>query len=446
MNRVNLTLNRIKNAKCPPDKQQVFLRDSEVPRLAVRITANGAKSFIFEGKLNRSTIRWTIGDVNVWGLEEVRNQANGELMIPGARQEARRLQSLIDQGIDPRELERDKQERKAAEKEALAAAQKKAEDRQKYTLKALCKTYVDYLKGRGKKKSAAAAFSAFKCHVLEFDAASLPAMEVTADQITEIVRRVKEQGKERAAGVLRSYLHAAYNAAKKVRYDVELPSSFIPFEIKSNPVELVTPIHVKAGNRHLSNKELKAYIEHLDDDLTDLALKLALYAGGQRMAQLLRVKISDYDQDAKTLRLLDGKGKRKEPRVHLVPLGPVAANIADKLLKNAEKAKSVFLFASRGSVMNASTPGKRVAEISDGMKGESFDLLDIRRTVETMLVGLGVSKDVRAQLLSHGITGVQSKHYDRYAYIEEKRATLQEWERHLSALLTGRKAEVIKQK
>lgn len=71
------------------------------------------------------------------------------------------------------------------------------------------------------------------------------------------------------------------------------------------------------------------------------------------------------------------------------------------------------------------------------MDCESFDLRDIRRTCETMMAGMGVSKDVRAQLLSHGLSGVQAAHYDRYEYITEKRNTLEAWERRLDDITKG---------
>lgn len=48
-----------------------------------------------------------------------------------------------------------------------------------------------------------------------------------------------------------------------------------------------------------------------------------------------------------------------------------------------------------------------------------------------MLAGLGISRDIRAQLLSHGISGVQAAHYDRHEYTKEKRSALVKWERHL---------------
>ncbi len=73
------------------------------------------------------------------------------------------------------------------------------------------------------------------------------------------------------------------------------------------------------------------------------------------------------------------------------------------------------------------------------MKGEQFDLRDVRRTCETMLAGMGISKDTRAQLLSHGISGVQSIHYDQHSYTDEKRAALVAWEARLTEIAAGKK-------
>ena len=106
--RVNLTSGSIERLTCPIGKQQAFMRDSEAPGLRDRITSAGAKSFVFESKLNRQTIRRTIGDVKVWSIEQ-------------ARTEARRLAVLLDNGQDPREIERLQQAAKAAEK-AVASA------------------------------------------------------------------------------------------------------------------------------------------------------------------------------------------------------------------------------------------------------------------------------------------------------------------------------------
>lgn len=108
--RHSLTTGLIEALICPAGKTQAFLRDSESPSLRVRVTAGGARSFVFEGKLNRETIRRTIGDVRVW-------------TIPAARAEANRLRSQLDQGLDPRELDREKlAAREARDAEAASRA------------------------------------------------------------------------------------------------------------------------------------------------------------------------------------------------------------------------------------------------------------------------------------------------------------------------------------
>lgn len=93
--RVKLTAGRVQDFTGPAGDGQVFKWDSEAPGLAVRATAT-SKSYVFQGKLRGATIRITIGNVKSWLLD---NAAPDQ---PGARQEARRLQTLIDRGIDPR--------------------------------------------------------------------------------------------------------------------------------------------------------------------------------------------------------------------------------------------------------------------------------------------------------------------------------------------------------
>jgi hypothetical protein len=48
----------------------------------------------------------------------------------------------------------------------------------------------------------------------------------------------------------------------------------------------------------------------------------------------------------------------------------------------------------------------------------------VRSGVETALASAKVSREVRGHLQSHGITGVQAKHYDAYDYLDEKRQAL----------------------
>lgn len=95
---INLTVGAIQRLVCPSGKAQVFMRDSVMAGLKVRVTSGGSKSFIYERMVNYKNMRKTIGSVDVWTIE-------------AARAEARRLAVEMDKGHDPREQER---ERRAA--------------------------------------------------------------------------------------------------------------------------------------------------------------------------------------------------------------------------------------------------------------------------------------------------------------------------------------------
>jgi integrase len=57
---------------------------------------------------------------------------------------------------------------------------------------------------------------------------------------------------------------------------------------------------------------------------------------------------------------------------------------------------------------------------------QDFNVHDIRRTVETRLAKLGVSKDVRSRLLNHDVGNIDEA-YQHHDFLEEKREALQRW-------------------
>jgi len=92
MIKANFTASRIRAFKCTDGKEQDFLWDAATPGLGLRATANGAKAYVFQSRINGKTYRPTIGDPDTWS-------------IPQAQAEARRLKVMIDNGKDPREVE-----------------------------------------------------------------------------------------------------------------------------------------------------------------------------------------------------------------------------------------------------------------------------------------------------------------------------------------------------
>lgn len=83
---------------CERGKQQSFMWDISSPGLGLRATANGSKSFIFQGELHGKTIRLTIGDPRT-------------LKIGDAQEKAAGYRRMLREGIDPRE---EKKHREAA--------------------------------------------------------------------------------------------------------------------------------------------------------------------------------------------------------------------------------------------------------------------------------------------------------------------------------------------
>jgi integrase len=150
MERVRLTLERITAHSCPAGKQQAFLWDSEAIGLAVRVTASGAKSFVFESKLNRKTIRITLGDVRAWVLNSVWNGKGEERreIQRGAREEASRLKTIIDMGKDPRQVSADEQAAEKAKRDEQAAAIESAEQEASRGLVTVGEVWKAYIEAR----------------------------------------------------------------------------------------------------------------------------------------------------------------------------------------------------------------------------------------------------------------------------------------------------------
>lgn len=134
--RDNFTAGRVAAFTCPPDKQQAIYWDGKQPGLGLRVTANGARAYIFESRLKGRTVRVTIGSPDAWPLEsdEVQDRETGELRKrEGARQRAAALAVLIDQGINPAEQRREQEEAKArakVEREAANAEQQRQREEQ----------------------------------------------------------------------------------------------------------------------------------------------------------------------------------------------------------------------------------------------------------------------------------------------------------------------------
>jgi integrase len=346
------------------------------------------------------------------------------------------------------EKDQAERDRRAAEREAAERAKR---DRERGSLRALIDAYVGTLAGR---VSAYDVRNITKLHVIDAfpEIAVMPAAAVKAEQLRDVLARLIEDGKGRTAAKLRAYLRAAYGLAMRASLDPTVPTAFGAFGIEANPLERLPSLaqYSRALDRALTLPELAAFWKRLKElpvpPASD-AVIAAVLLGGQRPAQLVRITSADVDLTAKTVTIRDIKGRNRavNPRRHVVPIVQELLPILSARRASCSCPEAP-LFSSTGRVqLREETAAEIVREICSAMQAAGeleagvFCLRDLRRTAETHLAALGVSRDVRAQLQSHGLGGVQARHYDRHDYQAEKLAALESWVRRLE----GKPAPVV---
>lgn len=140
MAKVKFTAGRVAGFKCEDGKSQSFLWDSEAPGLGLRATANGAKSYMFQAKLNGQAIRVTIGAPGTWSILE-------------AQAEARRLKVIIDNGQDPRQVKAAGLEAEQAARDARQAAVEAKQIQDRHETLTLGMVWPLYVESRRKRWS-----------------------------------------------------------------------------------------------------------------------------------------------------------------------------------------------------------------------------------------------------------------------------------------------------
>lgn len=303
---------------------------------------------------------------------------------------------------------------------------KRAEDaeRKSHTLQSLLDAYCNYLEALGR-PSHRDARSIFKLHVYEAKPriASLAASDVTAEQIADLMRGLIEAGKGRTANKLRAYLRSAYQIAKSAALKPSVPLAFKAFAIKHNPASdtEADSTQNRADKDPLTVEELQHYWKCIRsiDGRKGAALRLHLLTGGQRIEQLVKLRTTDVTKAS--IKLFDRKGRPGAvARAQVVPLIAPAAECLAALDPSGEFALST----DGGESHIAATTLSGWAKAAVGETIEHFQAKRIRSGIETLLASRSISQEVRGRLQSHGLAGVQDRHYNAYDYLPEKEHAL----------------------
>ena len=318
------------------------------------------------------------------------------------------------------------------------------------SLRALLRSYVETLRRDGK-ASAGDVQALFARHVLEPwpDLADAAAASIDSALIRDVLARLVHMGIRRQTNVLRSYLQAAFTHGAHADLDPRRPEHESGrFKLSGNPVTLIPRIDEFEGarDRVLTDDEFRQVWLGLDQLRPEVAMsfRCSILLGGQRFRQLLRATWGDYDAARRLLQIEDSKGKRRVPVPHRLPVSDRVAQIIECLRVLNGRGTYIFSATAGRSPVHAATlsiafAGLRetVAVSGDG-SAPSMQARDLRRSIETRLQSLGVSRDIRAQLLSHGRTsGVQQRHYEHHDFLAEKAASLALLESHLFGLFNS---------
>lgn len=286
---------------------------------------------------------------------------------------------------------------------------------------------------------------------------AMKARDVRPDHIRQLLEPIWERDAKRQASKVRSFLRAAFQFGLTAEHSLGRASRKT-FSLSVNPVDAVlVPDESKPGIRSLSDAELRQFwitIERTEGVGQVMArlFKFVIATGGQRIDQIAREPWASYDLEAKTLRLIDAKGRGGVRREHLVPLTDSALEIlaavrrlTARLKTDGEACKWPWTSTGRHPFVTTSFAHatadwcRSEHAVVSGKPVERFTPRDLRRTCAQIMQRHGVSDQLSDLLQSHGQTGVVSKHYrnNPEAALPEKRRAIELFDRALGAVLEG---------
>jgi integrase len=405
-------------------------------RLVFKVRTSGLKEFYYRYRIDDSDKTVKLGRYR-------QNPTDTGITLAEARQ---KLQTAVAEQKDHGDV-KEYRRLKAAAQRLETQRLRKIEERGSF--QQMLDGYVDSLRAAGKSsaKDVAPMFDRYISRPFP-ELMTKKASEITPTDLQTVLARMVGMDIKRCVNKLRSYLSAAFAWAAKSDYDpARMANAGVTFQITSNPAALIPHKreYDRTGERNLNKDELQKFWQatYSQSPIIGAFLRFNLILGGQRISQLLRAKWSDLDLEAKTITLRDSKG-RGGIRDHLLPLTQLAFQ---HLTPSREwQDSSEWIFSTDGKVpVTPWTISHAVSDIASSLHEEHgiqrFEARDLRRTTETLLASIGVTKEIRAHILSHGrSTGVQAKHYDRHLYLEEKRDALRHWETWLVSFLRSAEA------
>ncbi len=429
--RDNFTAGRVAAFTCPPGKQQAIYWDGKQPGLGLRVTATGARAYIFESRLKGRTVRVTIGSPDVWPLEsdEVQDRETGELRKrEGARQRAAALMVLIDQGINPAEQRREQEQahaRAKAERQAAEAEeQRQRREQEQRRAVTVADAWAAYLADRRphwgerhyqdhvtKARPAGQAYARRTKKPGQSKAgplAPLMVLPLASLDAATIEQWAAAEGKTRPTSARLSWrlLAGFLNWCREQPHYAAIVPPTNPAKTKRAREALGKPA---AKSDVLTREQLKAWfaaVQATKNRTIAAALQVMLLTGA-RPGEVLALRWEDANTKWKGLTIRDKvEGER------VIPLTPYVWHLLNPLPrgKGWVFASSIKAEKSGGRI---ATPNTYHAEACAAAGIEGLTLHGLRRSFASLTEWLEIPAGVVAQIQGHKPSATAEKHYKR---------------------------------
>jgi integrase len=252
------------------------------------------------------------------------------------------------------------------------------------------------------------------------------AASITRRELRTLLREIVNRGAPVLANRTLEIMRRIYNWALEEETE----------GLEANPFAGMQPIgEERRRERVLNDEEVPKVWNAVAHEKPSVAARYRLaMLLGQRPGEHRRMRWQDLDPKF-TWWTIPGEFT-KNGRTHRVPLTDPAAAILRDL--KADHPHPVWVFPSAtvdGAVRSNTKQAERIRKAA----GVEFTPHDLRRTVGTNITGLGFSRFIMQRVLNHAESGVGIV-YDLYEYDREKRQALEAWANRLEQILTGKTA------
>jgi integrase len=420
MPKASITKRTVDEAK--PGPKDYFLWDERLPGFGLKVTPAGHKVYVLQYRIARPghaertpPSRWTIGK-------------HGKLTPDQARAEARRLAALVEQGIEPRELEAQKL---AEQDEAARRAAERARLESELAFDRVSDLWLDhYANEKSRRPSSVRTARMIVGSYLKPALGNKPLPHIGRTDLQAVIDGIPHRQKATRRNVF---------AYASVLFGWALKRGLIP----ANPiVAMEKPEAPAARDRVLSDDEI-ASVWQATSALGNPFMPFfrLLIITGQRRSEVAGLNWAELSRDEALWTL--PAARAKNGAAHLVPLSALAVEELDRLAGGSQWPRAGLVLTTTGKTpVSGISKAKAALDAAAARQRHNAPLPawrihDLRRTLATGLQRLGVRFEVTEAVLNHvsGAKGGVAGIYQRHDWKEEKRSALDAWGRHVAAIL-----------